>query len=113
MIRTTVVLVYFAMPPQIGDNREVASAALDFASKWLLASMAVHVCLERARASEALVANLALVLLLRAQRHLGAELAHHRLRRRRHGSTEKRVRARQSPRAGEVDRLGSRAVIGD
>jgi hypothetical protein len=33
MIRTTVVLVYFAMPPQVGDNREVASAALDFASE--------------------------------------------------------------------------------
>jgi len=77
MIGATIALVYFAMPPQVGDDREVATTALDFASKWLLASMAVHVCLERARASEALVANLALVLLLRTRRYLGAELAHH------------------------------------
>jgi len=33
MIGATVALVYFAMPPQVGDNREVATTALDFASK--------------------------------------------------------------------------------
>jgi hypothetical protein len=33
MIRATIALVYFAMPPQVGNNREVATTALDFASK--------------------------------------------------------------------------------
>lgn len=45
--------------------------------------MAVHVSLQRARPGEALVADLALVLLLRARGNLGAELAHHGLGRRR------------------------------
>lgn len=43
----------------------------------LLAGVAVHVRLQRAGASEALVTNLALVLLLRARRDFGAELSHH------------------------------------
>ena len=47
-----------------------------------LASMAVHVRLQRTRSSKPLVANLTLVLLLRAARQLGIELTHHRLRRR-------------------------------
>lgn len=46
-------------------------------SLTLLASMAVHVRLQRAGAGEALIADLALVLLLRARGDLGAELAHH------------------------------------
>jgi hypothetical protein len=66
MILSTVVLVYFAMPPQVGYNRKVAAAALNFTCKGLFASMAVHVRLKGAGTSEALVANLALVLLLRA-----------------------------------------------
>lgn len=33
MIGATIALVYFAMPPQVGDDREVATTALDFASK--------------------------------------------------------------------------------
>ena len=33
MIRATIALVYFAMPPQVGDYGEVATTALDFASK--------------------------------------------------------------------------------
>jgi len=55
----------------------VTATALNLASKGLLASVAVHVRLKGRRASEALVADLALVLLLRARRHLGAELTHH------------------------------------
>lgn len=43
----------------------------------LFAGVTVHVGLERAWAREALVANLALVLLLRAGRDFGAELPHH------------------------------------
>lgn len=82
MILGSIVLVYFAMPPEVGYNRKMTTAALYFASKCyqmlvesntmrsrkhtLLASVAVHVCLERAGASEALIADLALVLLLRA-----------------------------------------------
>lgn len=31
MILSSVVLVYFAMPPQVGDNREVAATAINFA----------------------------------------------------------------------------------
>lgn len=78
----------------------------------LLASMAVHVGLQRARAREALVADLALVLLLRTRRHLGAELAHHRLRRRRDARTHERVRPGQCPRVCEVDGFRGRAVVG-
>ena len=42
----------------------MTTAAFDVASKWLLSSMAIHVSLEGAWSREALVANLALVLLL-------------------------------------------------
>ena len=52
------------MSPQVGDNGEVPTAALSLASVGFLASVTIHVGLERARASEALVADLALVLLL-------------------------------------------------
>ena len=47
-----------------------------------LASMAVHVCLQRTGSSKPLVAHFALVLLLRAARQLGIELTHHGLGRR-------------------------------
>jgi hypothetical protein len=43
----------------------------------LFSSVAVHVCLQRTGASKSLVADLALVLLLRTRRDFGAELAHH------------------------------------
>ena len=79
----------------------------------LLARVAVHVGLERARAREALVAHLALVLLLRAARDLGVEGAHHGLRRRRQVRVQEGGRARQGARAHAVDRLGGRAVVGD
>ncbi len=65
------------MSPQVGDNGEVAATALSLTSVWLLASVTVHMSLERAGASEALVADLALVLLLCGRRDLGVELAHH------------------------------------
>jgi len=90
-------LVDLAMSPQVGDDGEVSAAAFDVTGEWLLAGMAVHVRLEGAGAGEALVANLALVLLLRARRDLGAELTHHRLRRRRHGSSEERTGSGQCP----------------
>lgn len=54
----------------------------------LLAGVAVHMGLKRRRTREALVADLALVLLLRVGRHLGAELAHHGLRARRRATSE-------------------------
>lgn len=73
-------LVHLTMSSQIRDNREMTSAAVHVASKWLLARVAVHVCLQRTWSRKPLVANLALVLLLRARRHLGAKLSHHRLR---------------------------------
>jgi hypothetical protein len=31
MIVTTFAFVYFAMPPQVGDNREMAAASVNFA----------------------------------------------------------------------------------
>lgn len=43
----------------------------------LLAGVAIHVSLERRRACESLVADLALMLLLSVGRHFGAKLAHH------------------------------------
>ena len=45
------------------------------------ARVAVHVSLQRAWPCEALVADLAFVLLLGARRHLGTERTHHGLRR--------------------------------
>ena len=87
--------VNFAVSAQVGDDGEVTAATINVAGKcWkvlviglgtisfvvlltLLASVAVHMCLERAWSREALVANLALVLLLAARRDLGAELTHH------------------------------------
>ena len=134
MVLNSVVLMYFAMPPQVGDHGEVAATTFNFACKschvlvrflilfhvkdgesghTFFASVAVHVSLQRAGTGEALIADLALVLLLRARRDFGAELAHHGLRRRGHRSSQKRARARQGPRVGEIDGLGGRAVIGD
>jgi hypothetical protein len=48
-----------------------------FAILTFLASVAVHVCLERTGTGESLVTDLALVLLLAARRNLRAELTHH------------------------------------
>ena len=56
--------MHLAVSPQVGDDREVTTAALGLAGVGLLASVAVHVGLKGAGTSEALVANLALVLLL-------------------------------------------------
>jgi len=66
VVDAAVVLVNLAMSPQVGYDGEVAATAIDFACEWLLASVAVHVCLQRTWSCEALVADLALVLLLRA-----------------------------------------------
>ena len=65
MVRSAIGLVDLTVSPQIGDNREVTAAAIGLAGVGLLACVAVHVCLKRARASEALIADLALVFLLR------------------------------------------------
>jgi len=66
-------LVNLVVAAQIGNNREVAPTARNLTCEWLFACMAVHVCLERRWAGKPLVADLALVLLLRAGRDLGAE----------------------------------------
>ena len=55
----------------------------------LFASVAVHMRLQGRRASKSLVADLALVLLLGVRGHLGAKLAHHRLRARRRTACQK------------------------
>lgn len=75
-----IAFVDFAVTPQVRDDGKVTSTALGFAGIWLLACVAVHVCLQRAGTGEALIANLALVFLLCAGRDLGVELAHHGLR---------------------------------
>lgn len=54
------------MPSQVGNNGEVTTTTVGFTGIWLFASMAVHMGLERAGTSEALVTDLALVLLLYA-----------------------------------------------
>lgn len=74
--------------------------------------MTVHVCLQRRGTSKPLVANLALVLLLRVRRNLGAELGHHRLRRRRSTSRQKVWRTRKGSWRQIIVGFGSRAVIG-
>jgi len=60
-------LVDFLVAPQIGHDRKVTSAAFHIARKRFLARVAVHVRLERARPGKSLVADLALVLLLRVR----------------------------------------------
>ncbi len=78
MIRVcTLALVDFAMAAQVGYDGEVSTAALGFAGVGLFAGVAVHVGLERGRAGESLVADLALVFLLCAGGDFGVELAHH------------------------------------
>ena len=62
---------------QIGNNRKMSSTALNVTSERLLASVAVHMRLQRTWSSESLIADLALVLLLRVGGELGGELAHH------------------------------------
>lgn len=79
----------------------------------LLAGVAVHVRLERAWSGESLVAHLALVLLLGAGRNLGAELAHHGLRRRRHLVCHQSVRPRQSAPGQRLDVRACCGVIAD
>jgi hypothetical protein len=82
-VRITVLglaLVHFFMSSQIAHDAEMATAPFDSASKRLLTSVAVHVHLKGAWSSEALVTDLALMLLLGIGRHLGTELRHHRLR---------------------------------
>lgn len=79
MVRHVLVLVHFAVTAQVGNHGKIAATARNFALEGLLSRVAVHVRLERAGASESLVAYLALVLLLRAGRDLGVEGTHHRL----------------------------------
>jgi len=64
--RSGVALVNLPMSAEIRDNGEMSATALNFTRKWLLARVAVHVSLKRAWASESLIANFALVLLLGA-----------------------------------------------
>lgn len=67
--------------------------------------------LERTRASEALVANFALVLLLRARRNLGAELAHHGLGRRRNLGTHQALGSWQGSRVDGLNVRPSGRII--
>lgn len=57
--------VYFLVSTQVRDDRKMPATAFHITRKRLLASVAVHVCLQRRWACKTLVANLALVLLLR------------------------------------------------
>lgn len=86
--------VHLAVAAQVGYDRKISAATFDLASKGLLASVAVHVRLERAWAGKALVAHLALVLLLRARGNFGAELSHHGMRSRRNSSIDEVTRTR-------------------
>ncbi len=63
-IRGRVSFVHFLVPAQVGNNRKMTPAAFNVAGEWLLARVAVHVCLQRAGSCKALVADFALVLLL-------------------------------------------------
>jgi len=65
MVMGAFTLVHFAVPPQVGNHGEVATTAVDFACKRLLSGMAVHVRLQRTWAGKSLIADFALVLLLR------------------------------------------------
>jgi hypothetical protein len=59
-----VTAVHLAVSSKVGDHREMTATALNLAGKRLLAGMTIHVRLQGAGTSEALVADLALVLLL-------------------------------------------------
>ena len=82
--------------------------------RTLLASVTVHVGLERRRTRKALVAHLALVFLLGVGGHLGAELAHHGLGPRGGTTSQQGGRTREGTRrqAIFVGFRGGRAVIG-
>lgn len=82
---------------EIGDYREMSATSFNLTGKRLLAGVAVHVSLQRTGASEPLVANLTLVLLLSTGRHFGAELSHHRLRGRGDLRAHQALGSRQSP----------------
>ena len=69
--------MHLAVAAQVGHHGEVATTSLVLASVGFLSRMAVHVCLKRARAREALVADLALVLLLCARGDFRIKLPHH------------------------------------
>jgi len=71
MTRDRLAFVHLLVSAQVGYDGEVSTTALDIASKRLLARVAVHVCLKRAWSRKSLVANLALMLLLRIGGHLG------------------------------------------
>jgi len=72
-------LVDLLVSAKVGHDGKVTSTPVNITSEWLLASVAVHVSLKRARSGEAFVADSALVLLLCIGRHLRRELTHHRL----------------------------------
>jgi len=66
----TIGLVHLPMPPKVGNDGKVTAATFHFACERLFASVAIHMRLQRARSSEALVTDFALVLLLRSRRNL-------------------------------------------
>jgi len=57
--------MHLLVPAQIADDGEMAAASFNVARERLLAGVTVHVSLERAWSSEALVTNFTFVLLLR------------------------------------------------
>lgn len=63
----SVAAVHLAVTAEVGNHGEMAATTFNLAGKRLLASVAVHVRLQGAWAREALVADFALVLLLRAR----------------------------------------------
>jgi len=76
-------LVDLLMTAKVGNNGKVAATSIHVTCVGLLASVAVHMSLERTRSRESLVANFALMLLLGVRGHLRTELTHHGLRCRR------------------------------
>ena len=117
------------VPAQVGHDGEVSPATFHVACKCcssvslkfggivgirvkltLLAGVAVHMRLQRRRAREPLVADLALVLLLGVGGHLRAELAHHGLGSRGRATGQKAGWPREGPRLVRLG--GGRAVVG-
>jgi len=107
----SITLVDLFVSAQVWYYTELTSTAWNFTSEWLLASVTVHMRLKRTWASESLVTDLTLVLLLRWGWNLWVEWSHHGLWRWRKVVWEKTSWSRQCPRVETIEWFRGRTVV--
>lgn len=109
LLAVPLVLVHLLVAAKVRHNGETASTTVMLTGKRFLASVAVCMRLQGTRPGETLVANLALVLLLRARGDFRAERRHH-LVGDGNSAIEVSVRTRRSDNAGTLLRIAG--VVG-